>query len=275
MSSVSFDQASEYYDATRGYPPGVEEHIADALVSAAEATPTTRFLELGIGTGRIAFPLLQRGYKYAGIDLSDAMMDQLRKKITAFAAAHPEHAPLQVDLQVGDSTHLPYPDACVDVVLTVHVLHLIPNWQMAIDEALRVLTPGGVYLNGSDDALSAGSHREIQTMWMEIVRRLGFDMGPTGLAGYVNVNAALHYLQQGGLQPERLRTAAWQVHETPRQALHFITQRLWSRTWAIPDAIFTASAEELERAVMAHFGNKLDTPELREMQFSITRVRKP
>ena len=274
MSSISFDQASGYYDATRGYPPGVEERIADAIVAASGATADTRFLELGIGTGRIALPLLTRGYDYAGIDLSANMMEQLRSKVAAFAAAHPEHAPLRVDLRVGDSTQLPYADASFDVALTVHVLHLIPNWQAAIDEALRVLTPGGVYLNGSDDALTAGNYREVQTMWFAILQQLGYDTGSVGVAGFVTVNAAMLYLQERGLHPERLQTATWQVNETPRQALRFITQRLWSRTWAIPDDIFTASAQQLEQAVLTRFGTEIDTPELREMQFSMTRVRK-
>jgi SAM-dependent methyltransferase len=37
-------------------------------------------LELGIGTGRIALPLSRRGIRVHGIDLSPAMIDQLREK---------------------------------------------------------------------------------------------------------------------------------------------------------------------------------------------------
>jgi SAM-dependent methyltransferase len=37
-------------------------------------------LEFGIGTGRIALPLADRGVRVAGIDLSQAMLDQLAKK---------------------------------------------------------------------------------------------------------------------------------------------------------------------------------------------------
>jgi SAM-dependent methyltransferase len=37
-------------------------------------------LELGIGTGRIALPLAQRGVQVHGIDLSDAMVRRLREK---------------------------------------------------------------------------------------------------------------------------------------------------------------------------------------------------
>src|SRR5437762_8580614 len=37
-------------------------------------------LELGIGTGRIALPLAQRGVRVHGIDLSEAMVARLRAK---------------------------------------------------------------------------------------------------------------------------------------------------------------------------------------------------
>jgi SAM-dependent methyltransferase len=40
-------------------------------------------LELGIGTGRIALPLAQRGVRVHGIDLSDAMVAKLRSKAGA------------------------------------------------------------------------------------------------------------------------------------------------------------------------------------------------
>src|SRR5579884_4565904 len=106
MTSISFDRAVEFYDATRGYPPGVDEQIADAIAAAVGATAETRFLEMGIGTGRIAFPLIKRGYHYTGIDLSAAMMGRLREKIDAFAATHPDQ-PVRVDLHIGDSTVLP------------------------------------------------------------------------------------------------------------------------------------------------------------------------
>ena len=38
-------------------------------------------LELAIGTGRVALPLLQRGVSVTGIELSQPMVDQLRRKV--------------------------------------------------------------------------------------------------------------------------------------------------------------------------------------------------
>jgi SAM-dependent methyltransferase len=51
--------------------------VVDFLAALAGEDPV---LELGIGTGRIAVPLAQRGVRLAGIDLSTAMVAKLREK---------------------------------------------------------------------------------------------------------------------------------------------------------------------------------------------------
>ena len=55
---------------------------ADAAVAALAglAPPGGRMLELGVGTGRLALPLVERGFEVWGIDNSTAMLDRLRAK---------------------------------------------------------------------------------------------------------------------------------------------------------------------------------------------------
>jgi SAM-dependent methyltransferase len=59
------------------FDPAVVDPVVDLLV---ELAGTGRALELGIGTGRIALPLAQRGVQVHGIDLSKAMVARLRAK---------------------------------------------------------------------------------------------------------------------------------------------------------------------------------------------------
>jgi len=59
------------------FEPEVVEPVVDFL---AELAGDGRALELGIGTGRIALPLAQRGVPLHGIDLSKAMVARLRAK---------------------------------------------------------------------------------------------------------------------------------------------------------------------------------------------------
>ena len=67
------------YDETSGdrFDPASVDPVVDLL---AELAGDGRALELGIGTGRIALPLAQRGVPVHGIDMSAAMVARLREK---------------------------------------------------------------------------------------------------------------------------------------------------------------------------------------------------
>lgn len=78
--SVAFDRAADYYDATRAFPSGVEQEAAAAIVRAGKLTNSSRVLEIGIGTGRIALPLARHVGEIYGIDLSRPMLLRLRTK---------------------------------------------------------------------------------------------------------------------------------------------------------------------------------------------------
>ena len=68
------DVAARYDVSTADMPV---EPVVDFLAERARGGPA---LELGIGTGRIALPLAQRGVRVHGIELSEAMVAKLREK---------------------------------------------------------------------------------------------------------------------------------------------------------------------------------------------------
>ena len=72
-------------DAARRYDtPGAgmfaPEVLGPTVDRLTELAGAGRALELAIGTGRVAIPLSQRGVQVTGIELSTAMLDQLRTK---------------------------------------------------------------------------------------------------------------------------------------------------------------------------------------------------
>ena len=70
--AASYDESiAEEFD------PSVVDPVIDFLVKKAGSG---RVLELGVGTGRIALPLAQRGVRVHGIELSNAMAAKLRAK---------------------------------------------------------------------------------------------------------------------------------------------------------------------------------------------------
>jgi SAM-dependent methyltransferase len=73
------ERVAQRYDESAAdmFEPSVVDPAVDFL---AELAGDGAALELGIGTGRIALPLAQRGTRVAGIDLSQAMVARLRAK---------------------------------------------------------------------------------------------------------------------------------------------------------------------------------------------------
>lgn len=76
-------------DVADMFGPEVIDPAVEVLVALAGGRPA---LELGVGTGRIALPLSQRGVDVAGIELSPAMVDELRAKPGAE----------RIDVTIGD-----------------------------------------------------------------------------------------------------------------------------------------------------------------------------
>jgi SAM-dependent methyltransferase len=68
------ERIAEFYDR---FYPAVDESALDLLEELARGG---QVLELGIGTGRIALPLHQRGVRIKGIDASPAMIEKLLAK---------------------------------------------------------------------------------------------------------------------------------------------------------------------------------------------------
>jgi SAM-dependent methyltransferase len=73
------ERVAERYDESSAdmFEPQAVDPVVDFL---AELAGGGAALELGIGTGRIALPLAQRGVRVHGIDLSEAMVARLRAK---------------------------------------------------------------------------------------------------------------------------------------------------------------------------------------------------
>jgi ubiquinone/menaquinone biosynthesis C-methylase UbiE len=270
--SLAFDRAAPMYDATRGYPPDVADRIGAAIIDAAAAQPDTRFLEIGVGTGRIALPIARQGYEYTGVDLSEPMMERLRAKVAELRQADSGAASPAIRLQLvtADMTALPFPDASFDVVVAVHVFHLVSAWRKAIDEALRVLRPGGVFLHCWDERLTVGGG-SLQERWVEIVRELG---SKVTMLGAERRGMVTDYLRERGLSVEVLRTVIWEIQDSPQRAFEDIAQRIWSRTWLVPDEVFDASIPRLQSWAISRFGADFTRPRPQDHQFIISRARR-
>ena len=103
-------------------------------------------LDVGCGTGFLAFELAARGHRVTGVDFAPAMIAEARRK----AAQHG----LAVTLEEADAEQLPFAAARFDLVISRHLLWTLPHPEAAIGEWIRVLRPGGrlVVVDGQFDA---------------------------------------------------------------------------------------------------------------------------
>lgn len=89
------DRIAEVYDDLHAWQLDTESAV-EALAGLAGEGPV---LELGVGTGRLALPLVERGLEVHGVDASEAMVAKLREK--------PGGA--RVPVAVGDFADVPAP----------------------------------------------------------------------------------------------------------------------------------------------------------------------
>jgi SAM-dependent methyltransferase len=245
MHSLSFDRAAETYEETRGFPPGVAGLVAETAHDLVR--PAVRVAEIGVGTGRIARPLLARGLQVTGIDLSRAMMLRLR-------AALPPGTPLPA-LAQGDAAHLPFAAGACEAVLSVHVFHLIANWRAALDEVRRVLPTGGKLLIGYEWRPADSPGAQLMTRWTEIVRAAGWQAGYPPPHEFDDLKA---YLLASGAAVTERSVGEWTVSRTLARQLESIEHRTWSTTWDVPESFFAACLAELRVWAAARYGG-LDT----------------
>jgi ubiquinone/menaquinone biosynthesis C-methylase UbiE len=255
----NFDRVADIYDTTRELPTFVPDRIVDRVAAATGATATTRFLEIGVGTGRIALPFLLRGYRYTGVDISEGMMDRLRAKL--------QKREVNLRLVNADITHLPFADASFDVVLGVHILHLVPEWQKAIREARRVLTPEGYLLLGYESGAPDDPGNEIRRQWHTFV-------GEAESARHADGAAIEADIIDSGAYSAVYRVAHWEEEVRPITLLNEQRNRVFSHTWEVPDDVLAAVHERMVQWATDRYGS-LETALRSEREFLLSVNRFP
>jgi SAM-dependent methyltransferase len=131
------DIAKQYDDPEdEMFSPEVLDPTVDVLQALAEGRAA---LELAIGTGRVALPLSERGVHVHGIELSEAMVEQLRTKPGAE----------KIDVAIGDMTTTRVEDRFGLVYLVFNTIGNVTtqDGQVAVFEnAAAHLEPGGCFL---------------------------------------------------------------------------------------------------------------------------------
>ena len=94
-----------------------------------------RVLELGVGLGSDHQKFAEGGALLSGIDLTERAVAHGRRRLSLFE--------LKSDITIGDVEKLEFADNSFDLVYSWGVIHHSPDTQVAVNEILRVLKPGG------------------------------------------------------------------------------------------------------------------------------------
>ncbi|GAD56265.1 LOW QUALITY PROTEIN: ubiquinone/menaquinone biosynthesis methyltransferase ubiE [Limimaricola cinnabarinus LL-001] len=118
---------------------GIHRLWKDAMMDWLAPRPGQKLLDVAGGTGDVSFRFLGRaGHGHATVcDLTESMLVEGRKRAEA------ERLEDSLDWVAGDAMALPFPDNSFDVYTISFGIRNVTRPQKALDEAFRVLRPGG------------------------------------------------------------------------------------------------------------------------------------
>ena len=132
--------ASRYDVMNDAMSLGIHRLWKDAMLDWLAPRPGSRLLDVAGGTGDISFRFLDRvkGDGHATVlDMTQPMLEEGRKRAAAADRADLLH------WVTGDAMALPFPDNCFDAYTISFGIRNVTRIADAIDEAYRVLKPGG------------------------------------------------------------------------------------------------------------------------------------
>ena len=140
-----FSSVANHYDLMNDLMSfGLHRIWKESLVKLLAPRPGMRVLDVGGGTGDIAFGVLKRGVKSeTEIIVADTNPNML--KIGRNRAL--DRGILQgISWVLADAESLPFPDSSMDFYITAFCLRNVARLEVALAEAYRVLKPGGRFL---------------------------------------------------------------------------------------------------------------------------------
>jgi ArsR family transcriptional regulator len=133
------DRMRSFFDSMAGrlgrdYVPGKSwKSVAEMLL---RLMPPMVIADLGAGEGAFALLLAQQAKKVIAVDTSAKMIEVGRELAL-------RHGVNNVEYRLGDMEEIPIEDAQVDLVFFSQSLHHALHPERAVDEAWRILRPGG------------------------------------------------------------------------------------------------------------------------------------
>ena len=133
------------------------------LLKFANLPKGLRILDVGAGTGRLALLLAEEGAsEVVGVDISPAMLEMAEY----FRLSTPAPAVQRVSFRLATAQRMPFRNESFDAIVCRLVLHHSHKPDRIMQELLRLLKPGGVFifadLVGPDDPVKRATQNTIE-----------------------------------------------------------------------------------------------------------------
>lgn len=164
----------------RYFVPAIGEPVARLLVDAAQPAAGERVLDVACGTGvaaRLALDAVGPEGAVTGVDANPGMVEVARRV-----------GPDGIDWQCAPAEQLPLPETAFDLVLCSMGLQFFADRLQALQEARRVLVPGG--------RLAWCTPGPTPPLFVAIEQALTAQLGPAA-AGFVQAVFSLHDPAEG------------------------------------------------------------------------------
>jgi 2-polyprenyl-3-methyl-5-hydroxy-6-metoxy-1,4-benzoquinol methylase len=176
----------------KGTQHSADHHRAEFLLTN---TPKESYvLDVGVNGGTIALPLVKLGCYVKGIDIVPELVEKAKER--------------GIFAEIGEAENLEFPDNKFDVVICSEVLEHLYDPLPAIEEAYRVLKPGGRYIITVPHPQSLMAEGKLgdyhqQNFSGEIIDTLFHSVFEKGNVKFKSIPYTKRYCRVNGIDPNR------------------------------------------------------------------------
>ena len=144
----TFNAVPEVYEKLR---PGYPEELYQAVFAYVQLGPACAALEIGIGTGQAAPPVLKTGCALTAVEYGDQLAQVCREKFRDYP---------RFSVITGKFEDACLPENAFDLVYSATAFHWIPE-ETGYPKVFRVLKPGGAFARFANHPYQAKDNPEL------------------------------------------------------------------------------------------------------------------
>jgi len=138
--TAEYDYEASAYEKSRFHSRlGMHlDHVHKKIVAGLISSNGKILLDVGIGTGRLATWLAEKGFEVVGVDVSKEMLKEAKRKTKSLSE--------NVHLVLGDGHFLPFKKEVFDGCICINVVNHIPQIDRFLKEVQYTIEPRGFFV---------------------------------------------------------------------------------------------------------------------------------